>query len=114
MLVEQIDDVGVEALERGVCYFLNVLRPAIQAHNPLGAHARVGDLEAKLSCDDDTIPHAFKGFADKLLICKRPIYFGSVKKCDAQVESAVQCRDGSCFFLAAIGECHSHTADADG
>jgi hypothetical protein len=50
VLVEQIDDVGPEPLERGLGDLLDVLRPAVQA--PLLACMRI-DVVAELGGDHD-------------------------------------------------------------
>jgi hypothetical protein len=70
VLIEQIDDVGPEALEQSLGNLLDVLRPAIQAAG------RALNVEAELGCDHHLFTDGRKGFTDERLVRERTVDFG--------------------------------------
>jgi len=62
MLVEQVDAVGLEALERGLGNLPDVIRSAVQT--PPFTGLRI-DVKAELGCDNDTIAYRGQRFADE-------------------------------------------------
>ena len=76
MLVEQVDAVGLEPLERRFGDGPDALRPAI------AGLAGVPILETKLGGNNDLFTKRFQGFTYDFLICIRPIYLCSIKKCN--------------------------------
>jgi len=80
VLIEQIDDAGLEPLERGLRDLFDVLRPAIQA--ALLACARI-DVEAETGCDHDLLADRGKRLAHQFLVGERAVDFGGVEKRNA-------------------------------
>lgn len=80
MLIEQIDDIGLEPLERGRRNLFDVLRPAIQA--ALLARTPI-DVEAELGCDHDLLADRGKRLAHQFLVGERAVDFGGVEKRNA-------------------------------
>src|ERR1700677_1246357 len=68
MLVEEVDDVGLKPLQRGVCNLLDMLGPAVHAD----LLARLGiDLEAELGGDYHLVADRRQSLPDNLLIGDR-------------------------------------------
>src|SRR5208283_5384837 len=87
VLIEQIDDVGPEALQSRVCHFANTFRPAVQSvrRNPV--------FETELGRDDNFLAEGLQCLADHLFVQKWAIGFRGVKKCHAVVERRPDQRD---------------------
>ena len=113
MLIEQVDAVDLEPLERALDGLLDVLRPAIQAApRPSIAAAEV---EPELGGDHHLLAEGSKGFAHKLFVGERAIDFGGIKECDAAVHGGPQQRGHLLLvFGRAVAEAHAHAAQADG
>src|SRR5271165_6841361 len=84
MLIEEIDPIGLEALERGFGDSLDVLRPAVQSSAAL-ACGRV-DVEAELRRNYDPIAQGRKGLADQFFVSKGPIDLCSVEESHAALD----------------------------
>ena len=111
VLIEEIDDLGLEPLERGFGDLPDMLRPAIGATLP----ALQIEFEAELCCDHDLLADGRKSFAQKLFVLVRAIGLGSVKERDATLEG----RPDQCDRLLLVGSgavaiAQSHAAEADG
>jgi hypothetical protein len=78
VLVEQIDHVGLESLERRLGDLLDVLRPTVEAREG-------GEVEAELRGDHNLIPEGSKRFADKFLIGERAVDFSGVEEGDSAI-----------------------------
>ena len=77
MLVQQIDAVGTEALERGIDDRLDVLRSAVQTTSaPF-------DVEAELRRDPDAVANRRERFSNELFAGVRSVDFSGVEKRDA-------------------------------
>jgi hypothetical protein len=76
VLVEEVDDVGLQALERGLGDLLDVLGAAVQTL--LGAVR----IEAELGGDHHLIANRSEGFAHQLLVGKRAVDFRGVEEGD--------------------------------
>ncbi len=82
VLVEEVDDVGFQALQRCFGDGADVFRPAVHA-----ALAAVGtEVEAELRGDDDLVPDGAEGFAQQFLVLVRPVGFRRVEEGDAPIE----------------------------
>jgi hypothetical protein len=79
VLVEQIDSVGAESLERSLGDLLDVLRPAVEAREG-------GEVEAELRGDHHLIPEGSKRFANEFLIGERAVDLGGVEEGDPAFE----------------------------
>src|SRR5215469_3520750 len=95
VLIEQIDDISLEALERGVSDLPDVLGPAVQACRWLPA------WEAELGCDDDLIAEGREGFAYEFFVRERAVGFGGVKESDAAVEGGTD--ECDCLLFLCCG-----------
>jgi hypothetical protein len=81
VLVEQIDAIGLEALEHAFGHVLDVLRPAVQPDQALSG--LLVDVPAEFRGDDHLVADRRQGLADKLLIRERAIDLGGVEKRNA-------------------------------
>ena len=81
VLIEEIDPIGPEPLQRRLGDLADVRGPAVQA----GLLA-VLELEAELRRDDDLIANRRERFADELFVRERPVHFGGVEERDAAVD----------------------------
>jgi hypothetical protein len=112
VLVEQIDAVGLQPLERGLGDLLDVLRPAVQA--ALLARIRI-DIEAELGRDHDLLAHRRERLAHQLLVRERTVDFGGVEKRDAALDGRTDQRDSLLLIdWRTVAEAQSHAAEPDG
>src|SRR5438128_1771499 len=75
MLIEQIDGIGLESLERRFGDLLDVFWPAIRA-----ALLVTLELEPELGRDHHLITHGWERFANEFFIGERPVGFSSVEE----------------------------------
>ncbi len=112
MLIEKIDDVGLEALERCLGDFFDVIGAAVCAHTL--SRSRV-DLESELGRDDHLFADRNQRFANEFFIHIRAVNFSGVEKRNAEFDRLADERNA---FLFANGlteaETHTHAAEADG
>ena len=112
MLIEQIDDIGLQALERGFGDRLNVLRPAVQA--PLLARLRI-EIEAEFGGDDHMVAKGGQSLADELLVHEWAIDFGGIEEGDAALDGQSDQFDRPlCLRCQAIAKAQAHAAQAKG
>src|SRR6476620_2704687 len=81
MLIEQIDDIGLQPLKRGLGNFLNVLGPAVQC-----ARLSISRIESELGRDDDIFTERLQRFADEFFVRERPIDLSGIEKSDASFD----------------------------
>src|SRR5437879_5248240 len=79
MLIEKVDHVGSEALQRSIGYLLDVFGPAVQT----GAFSVFIDLEAKFSRNDDLAAERLESFADKFFVRVGAIDLSRIEECYA-------------------------------
>ena len=91
VLIEQIDDVGLEPLERALDCFLDVLWPAIEGI-PLASVLRIR-RPAELGCDHHLIAEWSEGFAHEFFVGEWTVDFGGIEKCDAAFDRRPNQRD---------------------
>src|SRR5262245_37532507 len=109
VLIEQVDVIGSEPLERGIGHLPDALRPAVQTRS------RVAVLEAELGRNDDMIANRRKSFAYQLLVCERPVSLGGVKECDTTLKGRPQQSDGRLFVRCrTVAKAQPHAAKSDG
>ena len=112
VLVEQIDDIGLESLEGGLGDFLDVFWPAIEGSPPGSA---IGiRWKAELRCYHHPIAEWSKRFAHKFFICEWTVHFSGVEECDAAFESRSNQRNH--FLLVrrrSVAKAHSHAAESE-
>ncbi len=113
MLIEQINDVRSEPLERSFDNLLDVLRLAIQSSQ---IRSRVGiKIVPELGGDHDPVAYRFQRFADEFFVFEWTVDFGSVKECDAVFDRRAYKRDHLLrVWYRSKGAAHSHTAESEG
>ena len=62
MLIEQIDHVGAQTLQRRLCHLADALRPAVHAHGGLALN------KAELGGDDDLVPKGIERLAQEFFV----------------------------------------------
>ena len=82
VLIEQIDHIGLEALERGLGDLLDVLRPAVQARRS-GPRITAAKVEPELGGDHHLLAERSEGFANKFFVSERAVNFSGVEEGDA-------------------------------
>jgi hypothetical protein len=113
MLVEEIDGVHLEALERRVGHRPDVLRTTIDAPGPL--RGRRIEIEAELGGDDHLAFERGQSLADQLLIRERAVDFGRVEEVDAKFHGTMDEFDHLLLVRRrTIAGAHGHAAEADG
>ena len=113
VLVEEVDGVGLEALEGGFDDLLDVVGLAVGG-GPFVVVCGVG-LEAELGGDDDVLAEGSKGFADDLFVEVGAVDFGGVEEGDAAFDGERMSCDGGGFFDGgAEAEAEAHAAEAEG
>ncbi len=109
MLVEEIDDVGPEALQSCIRHFADTLRTAVQAL------LRVAILEAELGGNHHLLAERLNGLAHNFFVHERTICLGRIKKCHAAIECCPDERDRLLpLGCGPVTEAQPHAAQADG
>src|SRR5580658_9422763 len=104
MLVEEIDNFGLEPPEGSLGNFLDVRRAAVQAR--LLAGSRI-EFEAELGGDDHAIAKGSEALTDEFFVGERAIDFSGVEESDAAVHGVGQKRDHLLLVFGwAIGKTH--------
>ena len=113
VLIEQVDGIDLEPLERGLGDLLDVLRPAVQA-DP--ARPAVGiELEPELGGDHHLLAERGEGFAHELLVRERAVDLGGVEERDAAFDGRPNQRDHLLLVRGrAVAEAHAHAAEPEG
>ena len=108
VLVEKIDHIGLEALERGLGDFFDVLWPAVQP-----SLLAVLDLEAEFCGDLYLMAEWSQRFTDEFFIRVRTINFRCIKERDAALDGSANERNHLLLvFRRPIGPAHAHAAEA--
>ncbi len=111
VLIEQVDHLDVQPLQRSVRHRLDVLGPAVQRPVPLG-HGP--DVEPELGRDHDLVAHRRQRLADQFLVDIGAIDLSGVEEGDAALDRAAQYRDALRLLeRRAVGEAQAHAAEAD-
>ncbi len=112
MLIEQVDDIGLEPLERNLCDFLDVGGPAVQAVHALPVRP---DPESELRRDHHLPAEGSEGFAHEFLVLERTIDFRGVEEGDAAFNRRANHRDHRLLFpCRAVARAHAHAAQPEG
>ena len=85
VLVEEIDDLDTEPLQRGVRHRAHMLRAAVGAGGACSL-CLITDGEAELGGDHDLVAEGLQSLADEDLIGERPIDLGRVEEVDAELD----------------------------
>src|ERR1043166_2547050 len=101
MLIEQIDVIGLEPLQRSFNSLANVL--AIES-----SHLAVFDLPSELRGDDDLVALPAQRASDQLFVLVRPVNFGRVEEIDPQLQRAIDGRQRLLLIRRPIRLAHPH------
>src|SRR6478752_5767632 len=110
MLVQQIDDLNTQSLQRSLGGLADGVRMAAQAGVRLG---RWIDCKAELGRNSDLVAHVAQSLADNLLVGKGTIDFGGIEEGDAQIDCRSDQRDA--LFIGervAVSGIQAHAAEA--
>jgi hypothetical protein len=88
VLIEKIDRVNAESLQRGFHGLLDVLRPAVQTR--WMRIVRGVELESKLRRDHDMVTHRSESFAYKFFVQERTIDLRCIEEGDATLHGSPQ------------------------
>jgi hypothetical protein len=110
VLVEQVDGLDPEALERALHALLDLLGPAVDNLLPAGV-----DRDPELGGNHDVRANGSEALSQQLFICERPIGLGGVEERDAAFDGRPKQRDHlPPVGGRAIAVAHSHAAKPDG
>ncbi len=84
MLIEEIDDIGLQPLKRRLGDRLDVVGAAVDAA-AAGSRLQI-DVEAELGRDCDLVAHGRERLADEFLVDERAIGFGGVEQGHASLD----------------------------
>src|SRR5215210_2851364 len=109
VLIEEIDAVGLQALERGLGHLPDVLWPAVKAR------LCVSGFEAELGGDHHLITEWGEGFADELLVGERTVSFRGIEEGDAALDGRLdQSHPLLLVGSRTVAKAQSHAAQPDG
>ena len=114
VLIEQVDGLDLEPLERALDGLLDVLRPAVQPRRarPLIAAAQV---EPELGGDHHLLAEGSEGLAHEFFVRERAVDLGGVEERDAAFDGRPE--QGGHLLLVlgrAVGKAHAHAAEPEG
>ena len=114
MLIEQVDGLDLEPLERALDGLLDVLRPAVQARRT-GPRIAATEVEPELGGDHHLLAEGSEGFAHEFFVGERAVDLGGVEECDAAFHGGPE-KSGHLLlvFGRAVGKAHSHAAEPEG
>src|SRR5512133_1572061 len=111
MLIEQIDNIRLESLERSFGNLLNVFWPAVHTDGPT---TRRVEFESKLRGDHHLLAKWSEAFAQEFLVRERTINFGGVEESNTAFHRGAQQRDHLLLlFRRAVPKAHSHASESD-
>ena len=109
VLVEQVDAVGPEPLERRLRDLPDVLGPAVEARLLPAL-----DLEAELGGDHHPVADGGEGLADEFLVRERAVDLGGVEERDPEIDGRPDQRDPLLLLDGrAVAEAQAHAAEAE-
>jgi hypothetical protein len=112
VLVEQVNNIDLEPLERFLGCLFDVIRLAVQA-TEIHSRDRI-KIEPELRSDYHLLTERSKRFAHKFFIHRPPIYFSGVKEGDAAFHGRTYKRDHLLPVWNWIkGTAHSHAAEPE-
>src|SRR5271166_3496647 len=113
MLIEQVDYVRLEPLERTLDGLLDLLGPAVQT---CGSGPMIGaaEIEPEFGGDHHLLAERSEGFANQLFVQERAVDLGGVEERDAALHGRPE--KGSHLLLIfgrAVRKAHPHTAEPE-
>src|SRR5271169_963566 len=113
VLIEQVDGIDLEALNRGFGDLLNALWAAIRT-NEAGTSVRL-EFEPELGGDHHFSAERRKSFAHEFLVCEWTIDFSRIEECYAAFHGGAENRDHLLLVSSrTVRKAHSHAAQAEG
>jgi len=113
MLIEEIDGVDAEALERGFGDLLDVFGAAVQLV-PFAVAVRIC-IPAKFRSDDNMSTERLECFSDEFFVGERSVDFGGIEEGDSPRYGCAKERNHLLFvFWRTIRPTHTHAAEANG
>ena len=113
MLIEEVDRLGPQPLQRGFGHLPDALGPAVEPVRT--ARAARTKVVAELGGDDDALPERLERLADEFFVGERAIDLGGVEEGDAALYRRTDQRD---HLLAVRSRAtvmiHAHAAQANG
>ena len=82
VLVEKVDDVGSEPLERGLGHLLDMFGATVQYRCTLCSPGIDLGVKAELGGDHHLPTEGRERLSDQFFVCERSIHFGGIEKCD--------------------------------
>jgi hypothetical protein len=108
VLIEKVDGIDLEPLERSLDTLLDVLGPTVQAALP------AVQVEPELRGDDDLLAERKKGFADELFVRERAVDLRGIEERDTTLDSRANQRDHRLLVGGrAVAEAHRHAAESE-
>src|SRR5437016_1842358 len=113
MLIEEIDGIALEPLERCFGDLLDVVRPTIQP-TPPAAIIRIR-LPPELRRDYDISARRSECFTYQFFIQERAVYLGSIEERDTSLYRGTEKRNHLLLVSwRSVGPTHSHAAEPNG
>ena len=110
VLVEEVDDLDAQPLQRGVTRLADVLGTAVHA-----GRLPVHDVEAELGGDHHPVAERLEGIAHDLLVGVGAVDLGRIEEGDAALHRRADERDAVLLpQRMAVAEVEAHAAEADG
>jgi hypothetical protein len=117
MLIDQVNCLDLEPLERALGGLLDVLWPTVQprqALHPARIESRI-EVEPELGGDHHLIAEGSEGFTYQLLVDERAIDLGGVEERDATFHGCPEKRGHLLLVLGrAVRKAHAHAVEAEG
>jgi hypothetical protein len=111
VLIEQVDGVDLESLERRLTDLLDVLGSDYSGH----AAGRRGRSGARTWWRSPPAHGRSEGFAHQLFVRERAVRFGGIEECDAAFDGCPDHRDHVLLISGrTVAKAHPHAAEAEG
>src|SRR6266481_5838915 len=111
MLIVEVDRVDAQSLERSFTRLADVLGSTVDT--ALARIFRIAHV-AELGCDDNAIALSLDRSADQLFVLEWSIHVSGVEHVDAELERAMDGRDGFLLVAWPVKLRHAHAAKANG
>ena len=111
VLVEQVDALDAESLQRAVDGLADVVRPAVEAATFSGLWV---EAPPELGGDDDLVADRTECFTDECLVGERAVDLGGVEERDAEVDGGADQADHRVRVVdGSVVGAHAHAAETE-
>ena len=108
VLVEEVDGINLESLQRGLGDVLDVIRPTVDARKRINVEPELGGYYHFRTEGGESFTHEF-------FVRERPVCFGGVEECNAVFDSRPNQRDHLLLVSSrAVTIAHPHAAEPHG